>query len=174
VRVTSSRIRLTAIAFGCALLGGSLSDWAQNPSVSWPVDHIAALSFGLELILVGALFTPIALWVVTGDFHHVGVLILDEVQRLAREARKLHQISAYAFSSIRLLAIGSCSNAHCVGRADELQIEQIQLSDLSLTAFESWLSSTSNDITDVSGGPERFMPAWFTSPKVRPPMQVSF
>lgn len=34
----------------------------------WPVEHVATFWFGLELLLVGALFDPIATWISTGDF----------------------------------------------------------------------------------------------------------
>ena len=43
----------------------------------WPVDHAAAFSFGLELVLIGIFFIPIDLWIASGDFNavrrHVGV-----------------------------------------------------------------------------------------------------
>jgi hypothetical protein len=170
VRVTSTRIRLTAIALGCALLGSSLSDRSQNLSASWPFNHIAALSFGLELILIGALFTLISRWVVTGDFHQVRVLILDEVQRYLREIRKLRQRGVYVFSNILRLA-------HVRTRIllDALMNSELRRSNSDLlTAFGNCFPSASSDITDVCGGSERFMPAWCASPKVRPPMQVSF
>lgn len=170
MRVTSSRIRITAVAFGCAFLGASLPVWSQNLSASWPVDHIAALSFGLELILIGALFTPIALWVVTGDFHHVRVLILDEVQRHVREIRKLHQRTVHAFSPILRLALVRTRIVLELLTNSELSKFN---SDSSLTTFGNRFTSTSSDITDVFGGSERFMPAWCSSPKVPPPMQVS-
>ena len=38
----------------------------------WPVDHAAAFSFGLELVLIGIFFIPIDLWIATGDFRAVG------------------------------------------------------------------------------------------------------
>ena len=37
----------------------------------WPVDHAAAFSFGLELVLIGILFIPIDLWIATGDARAV-------------------------------------------------------------------------------------------------------
>jgi len=34
----------------------------------WPVDHAATFWFGVELVLLGVLFSPIATWISTGDF----------------------------------------------------------------------------------------------------------
>jgi hypothetical protein len=34
----------------------------------WPVDHAVAFWFGVELVLLGVLFSPIATWISTGDF----------------------------------------------------------------------------------------------------------
>lgn len=33
----------------------------------WPFDHMALFALGLELVLVGLFFTPIAVWIVSGD-----------------------------------------------------------------------------------------------------------
>ena len=49
----------------------------------WPVDHAAAFSFGLELMLIGILFIPIDLWIATGDVRAVRRHIAEEVTRFA-------------------------------------------------------------------------------------------
>ncbi|MGC1252429.1 MAG: hypothetical protein WA889_16410, partial [Xanthobacteraceae bacterium] len=49
----------------------------------WPVDHAAAFSFGLELVLIGILFIPIDLWIATGDIQAVRRHIAEVVTRLA-------------------------------------------------------------------------------------------
>ena len=49
----------------------------------WPVDHAAAFSFGLELVLIGILFIPIDLWIATGDVRAVRRHIAEEVTRFA-------------------------------------------------------------------------------------------
>jgi hypothetical protein len=48
----------------------------------WPVDHVAAVSFGLELVLIGLLFVPLSIWIGTGDFRLA-------MRHLGGEARKL-------------------------------------------------------------------------------------
>jgi hypothetical protein len=35
----------------------------------WPVDHVAVLSFGFELVLIGLLLVPISIWIGTGDLR---------------------------------------------------------------------------------------------------------
>jgi len=49
----------------------------------WPVDHAAAFSFGLELMLIGILFIPIDLWIATGDVRAVRRHIAEAVTRFA-------------------------------------------------------------------------------------------
>jgi len=44
----------------------------------WPFDHVVLFSFGLELVFVGFVFVPIALWIGTGD--------LTTLRRRIREA----------------------------------------------------------------------------------------
>ena len=53
----------------------------------WPVDHVAAFWFGLELVLVGALFEPIATWISTGDFAAAWRHGRDAVERFIATAR---------------------------------------------------------------------------------------
>jgi hypothetical protein len=55
----------------------------------WPVDHAAAFSFGLELVLIGIFFIPIDLWIGTGDFRAVGRHLGDAVRRLMTKVRNL-------------------------------------------------------------------------------------
>ena len=53
----------------------------------WPIDHVGAFWFGLELVLVGAFFGPIATWISSGDlrtaWRHVG----DAAGRLVTTSR---------------------------------------------------------------------------------------
>jgi hypothetical protein len=60
----------------------------------WPVDHAAAFSFGLELVLIGIFFTPIDLWIGTGDLQAVKRHIGDAVNRFATRVRSLAKIFA--------------------------------------------------------------------------------
>jgi hypothetical protein len=59
----------------------------------WPVDHAAAFSFGLELLLIGIFFIPIDLWIASGDFNavrrHVEVEASRFVGRLSAKLRSL-------------------------------------------------------------------------------------
>jgi hypothetical protein len=47
----------------------------------WPVDHAAAFSFGLELVLIGIFFIPIDLWIASGDVNAVRRHVEVEVGR---------------------------------------------------------------------------------------------
>ena len=47
----------------------------------WPVDHAAAFSFGLELLLIGIFFIPIDLWIAGGDFNAVRRHVETEANR---------------------------------------------------------------------------------------------
>lgn len=157
VRVTPvKRIQLTANYYG--------EIWR------WPVDHIAAFSFGLELILTGALFTPIILWIVTGDFQYVRSHVLNGVKRFEIKIRELRQRSACALSpilrSIRIrmrIVLDALMNSG-LSRSNF---------DGALTTFDQSFISKSKDITNVCSGSERFMPTWCSSPKVVLPAQVS-
>lgn len=78
----------------------------------WPVDHAAAFSFGLELVLIGLLFSPIDLWIATGDAQAVRQHIAETVMRLATKvfsyARKsTARLLAVLFSVLRAIVIGA-------------------------------------------------------------------
>jgi hypothetical protein len=136
----------------------------------WPVDHIAAFSFGLELILTGVLFTPIILWIVTGDLQCVRLHILDGVKRLGRKIRELRQRGVYALlPMLRLFRVRTRI------ALDTLISSSLRRSnfDWPLTTFEQSFTSTSDDITNVCSGSEKFIPIWCSSPKVPLPAQVS-
>jgi hypothetical protein len=136
----------------------------------WPVDHIAAFSFGLELLLIGALFAPITLWIVTGDLRSVRLHILVEMRRPKRKIQELRRTSVTAVSPIL-----------CAFRVrTRIVLNALMTSGLSRSNFDWPLARfgrssapDSNDITDVCGGSERFMPAWCSSPKVALPTQVT-
>ncbi|MGC2123507.1 MAG: hypothetical protein WA652_11695 [Xanthobacteraceae bacterium] len=53
----------------------------------WPVEQAAAFSFGLELVCIGILFVPIALWIGTGDAAAIKRYIRDAVDRCVIRAR---------------------------------------------------------------------------------------
>jgi hypothetical protein len=55
----------------------------------WPVDHAAALSFGLELVFISLFFIPIDLWIGTGDLRAVRRHIRAEVDRLVAKVKSL-------------------------------------------------------------------------------------
>jgi hypothetical protein len=55
----------------------------------WPVDHAAAFSFGLELLLIGIFFIPIDLWLGTGDTRAVKRHIGDAVGRFGTKVCSL-------------------------------------------------------------------------------------
>jgi len=58
----------------------------------WPLDHVAAFSLGLELVFVGMLFVPIALWVSTGDLQLAKRHIGDVANRLVKMVRNFRGI----------------------------------------------------------------------------------
>jgi hypothetical protein len=78
----------------------------------WPVDHAAAFSFGLELVLIGIFFIPIDLWIASGDFNavrrHVEVEVSRFVAKLLAELRSLPRSKfALAFRRVvRAVAAG--------------------------------------------------------------------
>jgi hypothetical protein len=137
----------------------------------WPVDRIAAFSFGLELIIIGVLFVPISLWIVTGDLQAVKLCILVERKRLQITVRRLHRRTVCVLSSIfrairlRMLILSN-------GSMTSGFLRQPDVSWLLPTPRRS-STSKSNDITNVSAGSERFIPKWCSSPKVPLPVQVS-
>jgi hypothetical protein len=53
----------------------------------WPVDHVAAFWFGLELVLVGVFFSPIARWISTGDAQTLWLDVHNAVKRFATMTR---------------------------------------------------------------------------------------
>ena len=135
----------------------------------WPVDHIAAFSFGLELILIGVLFTPVTLWIATGDVRDVRLHILDEVKRLERKTQELRQRSVYAL--LPILRLTRVRTRIVLDALMSFGLNHFNF-DSPLTTFGQSFMSKSNDITDVCSGSERFMPTWCSSPKVALPVQV--
>lgn len=57
----------------------------------WPVNHIAAFSLGLELILVSIFFVPIALWIRAGDLQVSGSYLRRSTRRLVANTMTLHR-----------------------------------------------------------------------------------
>lgn len=68
----------------------------------WPVDHVAVFSFGLELVLIGALFVPVILWIVTGDMQFVRRYIRNAASRFGTMVKELPR-SRFARSLASLL-----------------------------------------------------------------------
>jgi hypothetical protein len=60
----------------------------------WPIDHIAAFSLGLELVLIGILFAPIVRWIDTGDGASVRQDIYDAANRVRVKILNLHRHKA--------------------------------------------------------------------------------
>ena len=58
----------------------------------WPVDHAAAFSFGLELVLIAIFFVPLDLWLGTGNVRaatrHIGGVVARVVKRTFTHGRK--------------------------------------------------------------------------------------
>jgi hypothetical protein len=70
----------------------------------WPVDYVAAFSLGFELILVGVLFVPIGLWVLTGNAESARLYVRRKARRLARRIGVLYRQSVPVFwSALRSL-----------------------------------------------------------------------
>ncbi len=57
----------------------------------WPVDHVAAFSLGLELVLIGLLFVPLALWIDTGDSRTAKQYIREVANRLMTQILNFHK-----------------------------------------------------------------------------------
>jgi hypothetical protein len=74
---------------------------------SWPIDRVAAFSFGLELILVGMLLVPISLWITTGNSRivkrYVRYAAKQSARRLRELLRKSVRLIAYASNKILIL-----------------------------------------------------------------------
>ncbi len=69
----------------------------------WPVDHVAALSFGLELVLIGLLLVPISIWIGTGDVRMAARHLGGEARHLLALARDVLRSTGDA--ARRVLAI---------------------------------------------------------------------
>ncbi|MGA8356533.1 MAG: hypothetical protein WB772_04180 [Xanthobacteraceae bacterium] len=78
----------------------------------WPVDHAAAFSFGLELMLIGILFIPIDLWIATGDARAVRRHIAEEVTRFASTVfsyacKFVSRLLAILYTVLRAIVLGA-------------------------------------------------------------------
>jgi hypothetical protein len=78
----------------------------------WPVDHAAAFSFGLELVLIGILFVPIDLWIATGDAQAVRRHVAETATRIAAKllshGRKfVSRVLAVVFYVLRAVVPGA-------------------------------------------------------------------
>lgn len=78
----------------------------------WPVDHAAAFSFGLELVLIGILFIPIDLWIATGDARAVRRHIAETVTRFATRVLShgrnfISRLLAILFRVLRAVVLGA-------------------------------------------------------------------
>ena len=68
----------------------------------WPVAHAAAFSFGLELLFIGMLFVPIALWIGTGDSQAIKRHIRDAADRFVTRVRSLPR-SKFVLEFLRIV-----------------------------------------------------------------------
>jgi len=66
----------------------------------WPVDHVAAFWFGLELVFVGVLFSPIARWISTGDSQTLWRDVRNAAKRLVTTTRSFLR-SKFVFIAFR-------------------------------------------------------------------------
>jgi hypothetical protein len=79
----------------------------------WPVDHAVAFWFGVELVLLGVLFSPIATWISTGDFaaawrhgREAAASFIDAAARfIAAAARLLAAAGRFLAGKTVLIAI---------------------------------------------------------------------
>jgi hypothetical protein len=71
-----------AIRANCLTVVPAASVSAPAAPWSWPVERVAASAFGLELVLLGALLVPIALWIRSGDLSAVRQHFRDQVTRV--------------------------------------------------------------------------------------------
>ena len=74
----------------------------------WPVDHAAAFSFGLELVLIGIFFIPIDLWIGTGDSQAIKRHMDDALGSFIGKVRRLYQRFALKFLRVvRTILVGT-------------------------------------------------------------------
>ena len=66
----------------------------------WPVDHVAAFWSGLELVLVGVFFSPIARWISTGDARTLWLDVHNVTKRLVTTTRSFLR-SKFVFIALR-------------------------------------------------------------------------
>jgi hypothetical protein len=106
----------------------------------WPVDHAATFWFGVELVLLGVLFSPIATWISTGDFaaawrhgHEAAARFIAEAKRFLAAAGRFLARNTVLFAialwrSLRALA------QWCRDRAGKTPLA-LRLSDLLVGVF---------------------------------------
>jgi hypothetical protein len=87
----------------------------------WPLDHAAAVAFGLELLLVAIFFVPIDLWLGTGEtraaLRHVGEVSARVAARLRRLAGEFsYRVFKSSFQTLR--AVASATRAIFTARID--------------------------------------------------------
>ena len=132
----------------------------------WPVDHAAAFSFGLELVLIGLLFIPIDLWIATGDARAVTRYVAETVARFATKvfshARKsIARLLAVLFNVLRAIVLGAraiftakinsgpiAGHAHLVVKLADMRLPQrlACIADRRLLAKTiTWLKRTERD-----------------------------
>lgn len=70
----------------------------------WPVDHIVLFSFGLELVVIGALFVPIVLWIGTGDSTPLKRHIRDTANLLAAKVLDFYRTKVLNFHRSKFAA----------------------------------------------------------------------
>jgi hypothetical protein len=95
-----------AIRADCLTVVPAASVSALSPVWPWPVEHVAASAFGLELVLLGALLVPIALWIKSGDLSMVRKHVRDEAKRVVMVWRVFDGRTFLADLSGKVVAIG--------------------------------------------------------------------
>lgn len=109
----------------------------------WPVDHAAAFSFGLELVLIALFFVPIDLWIGTGDAQAVTQYFDEVADRVATTilsyGRKfVSGLLDILFRVLRAIAVGTravftaginpgvtVGQVHFVSKLAEVRLPQI-------------------------------------------------
>ena len=76
----------------------------------WPVEHVIVFSLGLEFVLIGILFVPVARWIGTGDATTVRQYVRHAANRLSavvRDIRKSEALADFLRNSRMIVSNGS-------------------------------------------------------------------
>jgi hypothetical protein len=126
----------------------------------WPIDHIGEFSIGLELILIGAIFGPLALWIVTGNLQTVRLYIRGEARRLDRKFRELYRRCLYALSLIfRVIRIQTRAVFRAIDIRAGAVLKALMTSGLSHSNFDWPLPMSQSPINETMAARSRQRPS---------------